>query len=119
MARRRILVVEDDPFVRAMLEQILSECFEVEAEAGGIEGLERAMARSFDAVLTDVCMPGLDGVAMAHAIRAHGLGVPLVFFTGSPHAVTREGLAALQPARLVVKPCDFTELRAALRELGL
>ena len=117
--RRRVLLVEDDPCIRVLLERLLEGVFEVEVRGRGDEGLACAVASPFDAVLTDVRMPGLDGLSMAHELRSRGSVVPFLFCTGSPESVTRARLAALQPARLLVKPCDFDELRAALRELGL
>lgn len=117
--RRRILVVEDDRCVRELFALMLAKMFEVETLPDGTRGLERCCATSFDAVITDVRMPGVDGVAMAHALRAAGLRVPLLFVTGSPNDVGPARLATLQPARLLVKPCGFPELRAALADLGL
>jgi CheY-like chemotaxis protein len=116
---RRILVVEDDRSIRALLGCLLRREFEVETSPDGMQGLDRGLAGDFDAVITDVRMPVLDGIAMVQALRRAGRALPVVFLTGSPGDLGPARLAALGPARLVTKPCDLRRLRAVLAELGL
>jgi CheY-like chemotaxis protein len=118
-ARRRILVVEDDPWIRALLERLLGDPFQVEVAPGGTQGVERCRTTAFDAVVTDVRMPDLDGVSMVQALRGKGLEMPVVFLTGSPEDVSPARLAALQPAQLLAKPYGIERLRAALAQMGL
>jgi DNA-binding NtrC family response regulator len=116
---RRILVVDDDRDIRVLLGRLLADAFEVETSIGGVHGLARCLATSFDAVVTDVRMPDLDGVSMVQALREANLCMPVVFFTGSPGDVSPGSLEVLQPACLVAKPCAIERLRAALVRLGL
>lgn len=117
--RRSVLIIDDEPLVREVLQYVLSNEFDVEVLPDGTEALARCLATPFHAVITDVHMPVVDGVAVGRALRARGLRLPLLFFTGSPEDVPASTLVDLDPACLVAKPCDFGALRAALRGLGV
>ena len=68
-ARRTcILVVEDEPLVAALIADALElEGYEVETAKNGREALEKIAARSYDAILSDLRMPELDGVEIGRA----------------------------------------------------
>ena len=75
----RILVVEDDREVGAYLKKGLTESGHVVAVAeAGREGLERAVDESFDALVIDRMLPGLDGLAIVAALRAAKNQTPIV-----------------------------------------
>jgi two-component system alkaline phosphatase synthesis response regulator PhoP len=70
-ARRTILVVDDDPLVRDMLEAVLGQAgFHLVTAADGSEALRAAAEDVPDVVLLDVMMPGMDGYAVCRAMRA-------------------------------------------------
>jgi DNA-binding response OmpR family regulator len=67
---KRILVVEDDEDSREMLKALLeSKGFEVTTAENGLEGLEAAKAERPDIIVTNICMPKLDGVGLIEYIR--------------------------------------------------
>ncbi len=83
-ARRRVLVVEDDPAIRELLRLHLDLAGFVPDEVGdGRQALDRARASTFDLVLLDVMLPGLDGVSLCRAIRGTGPNVdtPILMLT--------------------------------------
>jgi two-component system, chemotaxis family, chemotaxis protein CheY len=72
MPRRkaRILVVEDGITMRMFYRQVLEDAgFEVEEAVNGLEGVERAMAESFDLLVVDVNMPKMDGYEVIRTVR--------------------------------------------------
>ena len=79
----RVLVVEDNEQLRRLYVRVLtSEGFVVVAAEGGAEPL---LARQdFNVVLTDLTMPGLDGMSLLRLVREQDLDVPVVLVTGSP-----------------------------------
>ena len=82
--RLRILVVDDDPGMRALCGAVLmAEGFDVLEAADGREGLARAFSEHPDLVLCDIAMPILDGFGLAVALRhnAQTRRLPLVFLT--------------------------------------
>jgi CheY-like chemotaxis protein len=119
-ARRRVLVVEDDDESRAAVVVGLTPAYDVTTARDGLEGLNAAMATRFDAIVTDIRMPGMDGVAMVDRIRAIYAPsfVPVVFLTAekAPDRVMASFTAGA--TSYLVKPIDLglldEELRSAL-----
>ncbi|MFP2897113.1 ATP-binding protein [Corallococcus sp. 4LFB] len=68
--RARILLVDDNRDMRDYIQRVLSPEYEVEAVTDGLKGLESALARPPDLVLSDVMMPKLDGMGLLQALRA-------------------------------------------------
>ena len=82
--KRRILVAEDDPSICTMIVKVLSQHYDVVVASDGKSALARAgEAPAPDLLLLDVMMPGLDGHAVAAAVRKlPGLkGIPIIFLT--------------------------------------
>ncbi|MFJ7997728.1 response regulator transcription factor [Streptomyces sp. NPDC096310] len=78
----RILVVDDERAVRDALERTLtSEGYAVATAENGLEALRAAQELPYDAILLDIAMPGLDGLAAARRIRASGDTVPIMMVT--------------------------------------
>jgi two-component system, OmpR family, response regulator MprA len=114
----RILVVDDEPTVRAALQRALAlERYEVDLAADGHEALERLAAFPPDAVLLDVAMPRLDGLEVCRRLRAAGDQTPVLMLTARDAVDDRvEGLDAGADDYLV-KPFALRELQARLRAL--
>ena len=81
-----VLVVDDDPLMREMLEITLEdEGFEVECASDGADGLARFDSVRPDLVLTDAMMPVMNGFALCEALRAHpaGMHIPILMLTAA------------------------------------
>src|SRR5580698_10769980 len=80
-----VLVVDDEPAVARMTERLLGrKGYRVTVAHGGREAIELARVHSFDAIVSDLDMPDVDGRALLRAIRKSNLDVPFVFLTGNP-----------------------------------
>jgi DNA-binding response OmpR family regulator len=82
--KKRVLIAEDDPAISAMLAKVLSQHYEIVVVHDGKAALTRAgQAPAPDLLLLDVMMPGLDGHAVAAAVRLlPGMkGIPIIFLT--------------------------------------
>lgn len=121
----RVLVVDDDPdmqrYIRLCLERGWNRGCVVEVRGDGAEALLVAGRERFDVVVTDVRLPGMDGLALAQALgdsRAHA-GLPVLVVTGEPDAIARaEALARERRDRAVLaKPFNAARLVAALERL--
>ncbi len=78
----KVLVVDDEPIMRQMLELILtSEGWLVELAGSGEEGLERCRNEQFDLVVVDHWMPGLTGLGVARRLVGAGFTTPIVIFS--------------------------------------
>jgi len=127
----KILIVDDEEHVRAALKQVLERAgYEVSVAATGNEGLELMKKEGADLVITDVIMPGIDGIATARQIREKYRNTRIIVISGGgktapepyePDAIsTRSYLASASSAgadRTLSKPFDREEILRAVREV--
>jgi PAS domain S-box-containing protein len=114
--RARLLVVDDEKQVRDVLVELLQlQGHLVTAAAGGEEALEKLRAEDFDVVFTDLSMPGMDGWAVARAVRQIRPSCRVVMATG--YAATIEPADAADVDLVVAKPFDVEEIEAGLAGL--
>ena len=114
----RILVVEDDPKMAGLLRRgLVRHDHLVEIARSGEEALVRAGARSFDAVVLDVMLPGIDGLETCRSLRAHGIWAPVLMLTARDGVFDRVAGLDVGADDYMVKPFAFVELLARLRAL--
>jgi two-component system, OmpR family, response regulator len=114
----RILVVEDEPKMRALLRRALAEeGYAVDVAADGGRALELATAAVFDVVVLDVMLPGLDGFEVCAHLRRRGVWAPVLMLTARDAVGDRvRGLDGGADDYLT-KPFSLEELLARLRAL--
>jgi EAL domain-containing protein (putative c-di-GMP-specific phosphodiesterase class I) len=107
-----ILLVDDDPAVRAVFGRVLSRAgLSVVPAASGTEALELLRrGRRFDVIVSDLVMPGLDGTALLQRIRQLDLDVPVIIVTGN--ATLESAILAMEYGgfRYLRKPIDNAQL---------
>lgn len=82
MNNMRVLVVEDDETMAALLEQSFREEGDaVVVERNGLTAVEIARSHPFDAIVLDVMLPGLDGFGVVHRLRQRGCQTPVLMLT--------------------------------------
>jgi two-component system, OmpR family, response regulator MprA len=114
----RVLVVDDDPAVRDSLRRSLAfNGYEVDVAADGEEALRRLGERRPDAVVLDVMMPRLDGLATCRALRAAGDDVPVLMLTARDEVSDRVAGLDAGADDYLPKPFALEELLARLRAL--
>ena len=119
-----ILVVDDDALARFILADQLAAlgCRCVDTAEDGRQALHFALNGHYDLVITDMCMPRMGGRALLLALRAHGLGMPVIAGTAwSENASARQAKATPgatpidEFAAVVRKPFAMSQLRGLLR----
>ena len=114
----RILVVDDSGATREMIRAGLSlHGYTVSVAQNGKEGLETFLKIQPHAVICDLYMPEMDGIAFCRALRQQGFKTPLLFLTSdqSPYRMT-EGMASGADV-YVTKPVDSNALHRHLQDL--
>src|SRR5438105_6584821 len=78
----RVLVVDDDPALSRIFADVLSAAgFTVELATDGRVALSMLENGPFDAIVSDLALPGIDGMALLRAVRQRGLELPVIFIT--------------------------------------
>jgi two-component system OmpR family response regulator len=115
----KVLVVEDDAETSAYVARGLKEQGHgVDVAADGRDGLFLALDQSFDVVIMDRMLPGMDGLNLVKSLRAGGVETPVIFLTALGGVGDRvEGLEAGADDYLV-KPFSFSELNARVNALA-
>ncbi len=112
----KILVLEDNESLRMTLKKRLTASgFTVECAANGMDGLDLLELGGFEAVISDIMMPGMNGLEFLSAVRAKKTDVPVILLTaldGSGDIV--KGLDS-GADDYIVKPFEFSELLARIR----
>jgi two-component system OmpR family response regulator len=114
----RILLIEDDATTAAYVERALGECgYLVERVGDGRDGLFRATEGSYDLILLDRMLPGLDGLSVVAALRAAKVQTPVLILSALGQVDDRvKGLRAGGDDYLT-KPFAFAELLARVEAL--
>ena len=130
---RRILVIDDEPFVLEALKRVLaSSAVTVVGAANADAGLTAIAESPVDLVIIDVILPGMDGVAAIKIIRRDYPGVRIIAISGGgnfglnaylPDAISTSAyLAACKAAGadgILAKPFETSELRALIDQVTL
>ncbi|UPT74360.1 MAG: response regulator [Elusimicrobiota bacterium] len=125
MSGRKILVVDDDPSIREILSiQLARLGYEVTAAADGLEALEMLKTSTPDAILLDLMMPRLDGLATCQRLRAlekkaGAKRTPVLFLTARDSTHDKTSAALSGGDEFVPKPVSIQELRERLEAVLL
>ena len=109
--RPTVLVVDDEPAVARVTERVLSkEGYRVVIAAGGRQAIDLVGSTTFDAIVSDLAMPDMDGQALLRAVRRSDLDIPFVFLTGSPDLQSAIDAIEYGAFSYLVKPVPMDEL---------
>ena len=117
-SQTRILVVDDEEYVRDLLRDILEKegCEAIVAE-GGRQALSLFDNGNFDAVFTDVGMPDMNGWELSRALRQRDSKIPVAIITGWGEAVGSQERQAAQVDWVVTKPFETPQIAEMAREV--
>jgi CheY-like chemotaxis protein len=114
----RVLVIEDDDAVRSLVIRMLERVgHEVVATPDGREALRLFGQEPTDLVITDINMPGMDGIEVISAFRAMRAGVPIIAISGGglmPKELLLSSAAAMGAVEVVSKPFEISRLVGAV-----
>lgn len=114
----RVLVVDDDALLRHATCWVLESAgYQVRSAGGVADALKVVDTEALDAVITDLRMPGGDGVSLLRELRRRQSDLPVLMMTGVPDVRSAIDAVNLAAAAYLVKPVDASELRVVLARL--
>ena len=114
----RLLIVDDEPLALQRLQRLLGELGEksVTPTSSAKEALELLATNDFDALITDIQMPGLSGLDLAYDVRAIHPSLPIIFQTAyGEHALKSYDIGAID---YLLKPYDISRLQRTLTKIA-
>ena len=114
-----VLIADDHAVVRRGLRQILSEqpdiCVEGEASTAD-EALQYLEVEDYDAILTDIEMPGLDGISLLKRVQLRDADTPVIFISGKGTETDRQRLIDLGAFAYLTKPFHLDEVEKIIEQ---
>jgi DNA-binding response OmpR family regulator len=114
----RVLLVEDEVHLAdAIVEGLTAEGFDVDAVHDGLDGLWRAREGSYDAIVLDVLLPGMNGYRVCKTLRDEGVWTPILILTAKDGEWDEAEALDTGADDFLSKPFSFVVLLARLRAL--
>jgi len=118
MAKKTILVVEDEEIERKLLSDILETLeYRVAQAQNGREALEIINSQPVDLILTDVHMPEMNGLELIRRVREIGNNLPVIIMTGFDASEAQKCAEKYKASALLLKPFRLQELRDILTDI--
>ncbi len=115
---RRILIIEDDKDIAQLVELHLKDAgYGVSIAYDGASGLEQALAKSFDLIILDLMLPGVDGVEICRRVRAAPVYTPILMLTAKSAEFDRVLGLEIGADDYLTKPFSIRELLARVKAL--
>lgn len=115
----RVVIIDDEPIIVRGLQRAVKwetyDCSVVGTAANGLEGLEIIRKEKPDILISDICMPGLDGLSMIAALRSEFPNMEIAILTGYRDFDYAQEAIRLGVCRFLLKPSKMEELDEALQ----
>jgi len=106
-----VLIVDDEPITaRGYARALTGAGYSVTIAGAGREGATLARGKRYDAIVSDIAMPDMDGLALLRDIRQTDLDVPMIFMTGSPALETALEAIEYGAFRYLLKPVPLDKM---------
>ena len=105
-----VLIVDDDDVVRGILLDLLSDRYQCNTASTAEEAFQYLEIENYDAVLTDIAMPGLTGVELMKRVQLKDLDTPVILISGKNDEQDSEALIKLGAFAYLNKPFSLDEI---------
>jgi len=105
-----LLIVDDDDAIRGMLFDLLSDRYECSTASMAEEALQYVEVEKYDAILTDIAMPGLTGVELLKKIQENHSATPVILISGKGSEQDPQALIEMGAFAYVTKPFNLDEI---------
>lgn len=115
METRRILMVEDEIKIARFVElELQHEGYEVDVAANGPDGLQKALEKSYDLIILDIMLPGMNGIDVLRRLRQNSQ-VPVIMLTAKGETMNKVLGLEMGADDYITKPFEIEELLARIR----
>lgn len=115
---KRILIVDDQPGIRLLLEELFRrENYETKIASNGLEALQQVEDQQPDCVLLDMKMPGMDGIDVLKKLKSGWSELPVIMMTAYDESELIRKALEIGAVRYFAKPFDIFEVRDAVNAL--
>lgn len=117
MPEKRIVIVDDDEFIRKTFFLLLSKKYKVDLASDGQEALARFEKAPIDLIIADLRLPRKNGLQMLADFRRSGYKGKIILISAWAEQVSREELEGLGVDRIFLKPLDLNSLNETIDAL--
>jgi len=118
MTPRRILVIEDDPDIASLMQLHLQDTgYEIDMARDGVGGLQQALSKSYDLVILDLMLPGIDGLELCRKLRGASRYSLILMVTAKSTELDRVLGLEVGADDYLTKPFSILELLARVKAL--
>jgi two-component system, response regulator, stage 0 sporulation protein F len=115
---KKILIVDDQPGIRVLLQEVLKkEGYDIHTAGSGLEAVELLTQQSFDALLTDMKLPGMNGVEILQHIQPNATQMVIMMMTAYGEMELIEQAKSLGATHFFTKPFNIIEVRETINKL--
>lgn len=111
--KKKLLIAEDEEIIRLLIKKALGDSFEMEEADNGRTALAKAQSAEFDCVITDVKMPGMNGLELLERLKKIKPGAKVIVMTGSGPEILLSAKAG-GAYSVLEKPFGMDELMATV-----
>jgi DNA-binding NtrC family response regulator len=105
-----LLIVDDDAAIRGVLYDLLSDSYECHTASMAEEAFQYLEVEHYDAIITDIAMPGLTGVELLKRVQLRDESTPVILISGKGNEQDPKSLLALGAFAYVTKPFNLAEI---------
>jgi two-component system, cell cycle response regulator len=118
MTDKRVLIVDDEESIRAVLVDLMNFFgYEADEAAGGLHAMKLITERHFDLVITDINMPDLNGLELIKEVKNIKPDIDLIAITGFDFDYRYTDVIAVGASDFIVKPFENNELQAKINRV--
>ncbi len=118
MGMKKILIVDDEPSIRALAQTMLSQDYTILMAGDGVEAVEITKSQKPDLILMDIMMPKLDGYMACYSIKndPETKEIPVIMLTGVGHELNKKLSQQYGAEGYITKPFQLQELVQVIKE---
>ena len=111
-----ILIVDDDAVIRGMLYELFSEKYDCHTASTAEEAFQYLEVETYDAILTDIAMPGLTGIELLKRVQLRDSDTPVILISGKGNEQDPQQSIDLGAFAYVSKPFKLIEIEAVVAQ---